>query len=114
MSKSHYKTKKTTKALRRRSQSLALKPLDFVHRFIDDLMSLRHKISFPIVTAHRVFLTASEGGNLVTLAQDRKTGKTLWRRDVVRACCTIEMANCHLQWLNPRILYSHEEHRPLL
>ncbi len=41
--------------------------------------------SSPIVTADRVFLTASEGDKLITLALDRKTGKLLWRRDVVRA-----------------------------
>ena len=41
--------------------------------------------SSPIVTADRVFLTASEGDKLITLALDRKTGKTLWRRDVPRA-----------------------------
>ncbi|MEO8435077.1 MAG: PQQ-binding-like beta-propeller repeat protein [Pyrinomonadaceae bacterium] len=40
--------------------------------------------SSPVVTADRVFLTASEGDKLITLALDRKTGKTLWRRDVVR------------------------------
>lgn len=41
--------------------------------------------SSPVVTADRIFLTASEGDKLITLALDRKTGKTLWRRDVVRA-----------------------------
>jgi outer membrane protein assembly factor BamB len=41
--------------------------------------------SSPVVTADRVFLTASEGDKLVTIALDRKTGKMLWRRDVVRA-----------------------------
>lgn len=41
--------------------------------------------SSPIVTADRVFLTATEGDKLVTIALDRKTGKLLWRRDVVRA-----------------------------
>ena len=41
--------------------------------------------SSPIVTADRVFLTGSEGDKLITLALDRKTGKVLWRRDVVRA-----------------------------
>jgi outer membrane protein assembly factor BamB len=41
--------------------------------------------SSPVVTANRVFLTASEGDKLITLALDRKTGKILWRRDVVRA-----------------------------
>jgi outer membrane protein assembly factor BamB len=40
--------------------------------------------SSPVVTADRVFLTASEGDKLITLALDRKTGKMLWRRDVVR------------------------------
>ncbi|HZN07915.1 MAG TPA: PQQ-binding-like beta-propeller repeat protein [Pyrinomonadaceae bacterium] len=40
--------------------------------------------SSPVVTADRVFLTASEGDNLITLALDRKTRKVLWRRDVVR------------------------------
>ena len=41
--------------------------------------------SSPVVTVDRVFLTASEGDKLITLALDRKTGKTLWRRDVARA-----------------------------
>jgi outer membrane protein assembly factor BamB len=41
--------------------------------------------SSPVVTADRIFLTASEGDKLITLALDRKTGKLLWRRDVVRA-----------------------------
>ncbi len=41
--------------------------------------------SSPVVTADRVFLTASEADKLITLALDRKTGKVLWRRDVVRA-----------------------------
>jgi outer membrane protein assembly factor BamB len=41
--------------------------------------------SSPVVTTDRVFLTASEGDKLITLALDRKTGKILWRRDVVRA-----------------------------
>jgi outer membrane protein assembly factor BamB len=41
--------------------------------------------SSPVVTSDRIFLTASEGDKLVTLALDRKTGKILWRRDVARA-----------------------------
>ncbi len=41
--------------------------------------------SSPVVTANRVFLTASEGDKLITLALDRKTGKILWRREVARA-----------------------------
>ena len=41
--------------------------------------------SSPIVAGDRVFLTASEGDKLVTLALDRKTGLLLWRRDVQRA-----------------------------
>lgn len=41
--------------------------------------------SSPVVTADRVFLTAAEGDKLITLALDRKTGKVLWRKDVVRA-----------------------------
>jgi outer membrane protein assembly factor BamB len=41
--------------------------------------------SSPVVTAKHVFLTASEGDKLITLALDRETGKLLWRRDVVRA-----------------------------
>ncbi len=40
--------------------------------------------SSPVVTANRIFLTASEGDKLITLALDRKTGKVVWRRDVVR------------------------------
>jgi len=41
--------------------------------------------SSPVVTSDRIFLTASEGDKLITLALDRKTGKLLWRRDAVRA-----------------------------
>ena len=41
--------------------------------------------SSPVITADRIFLTASEGDKLITLALDRKTGKILWRRDAVRA-----------------------------
>jgi outer membrane protein assembly factor BamB len=41
--------------------------------------------SSPVVTADRVFLTASEGDKLITIALDRKTGKVLWQRDVARA-----------------------------
>ena len=40
--------------------------------------------SSPVVTTDRVFLTASEGEKLITLALDRKTGKILWQREVVR------------------------------
>ena len=40
--------------------------------------------SSPVVTANRVFLTASEGDKLITLALDRKTGKVVWRSEVVR------------------------------
>jgi len=40
--------------------------------------------SSPVVTANRIFLTASEGDKLITLALDRNTGKVLWRRDVAR------------------------------
>jgi outer membrane protein assembly factor BamB len=41
--------------------------------------------SSPVITADRIFLTATEGDKLITLALDRKTGKLLWRRDAVRA-----------------------------
>src|SRR5688572_16632208 len=41
--------------------------------------------SSPVFTADRVFLTATEGDKLSTFALDRKTGKILWRSDVVRA-----------------------------
>jgi outer membrane protein assembly factor BamB len=41
--------------------------------------------SSPVVTADRVFLTASETDKLITIALDRKTGKVLWRREVVRS-----------------------------
>lgn len=40
--------------------------------------------SSPVVTADRIFLTASEGEKLITLALDRQTGRMLWQRDVVR------------------------------
>lgn len=38
--------------------------------------------SSPIVAAGRVYLTASEGGQLLTLAYEARTGKELWRRGV--------------------------------
>lgn len=41
--------------------------------------------SSPVVTADRIFITASEGDKLITLALNRKTGKVEWRRDVARA-----------------------------
>jgi len=41
--------------------------------------------SSPVVTRDRIFLTASESDKLITVALDRKTGKILWRRDIVRA-----------------------------
>src|SRR6185295_4900705 len=41
--------------------------------------------SSPVVTSDRIFLTASEGDKLLTIALDRKTGKVLWRRDAMRA-----------------------------
>jgi len=41
--------------------------------------------SSPVITADRIFLTATEGDKLITLALDRKTGKLLWRRDAIRA-----------------------------
>jgi outer membrane protein assembly factor BamB len=40
--------------------------------------------SSPVITTDRIFLTATEGDKLITLALDRKTGKVLWRRDVAR------------------------------
>lgn len=40
--------------------------------------------SSPIVTRDRVFLTSSEGEKLITISLDRKTGKVLWQREVVR------------------------------
>ena len=41
--------------------------------------------SSPIVLKNRVYLTAVEGDALATLAFDAQTGKTVWRRDIVRA-----------------------------
>ena len=41
--------------------------------------------SSPVVTADRIFLTASEGDKLITIALSRKNGRILWRRDVKRA-----------------------------
>lgn len=37
--------------------------------------------SSPVVTGDRIFLAGHEGGQLFTLALDRKTGKVLWRRE---------------------------------
>lgn len=40
--------------------------------------------SSPIVVKNRIYLTAVEGDALATLAFDLGTGKTAWRRDIVR------------------------------
>ncbi len=36
--------------------------------------------SSPVLTEHRLFLTAHEGDKLLTLALDRRTGREIWRR----------------------------------
>ena len=41
--------------------------------------------SSPVVAGGRVFLTASQGENLVTISLDAKTGTEVWRRQVTRA-----------------------------
>jgi outer membrane protein assembly factor BamB len=41
--------------------------------------------SSPIVTKDRVFVTASDGGKLLTLCLDRESGKILWRREAAKA-----------------------------
>ncbi len=41
--------------------------------------------SSPAITAHRIFLTATEDGKLITLAVDRASGKVLWQRQVERS-----------------------------
>ncbi|MBM3767083.1 MAG: hypothetical protein FJW32_16970, partial [Acidobacteria bacterium] len=41
--------------------------------------------SSPIVSGGRVFVTASEGESLITLAFDASNGKQIWRRDLKRA-----------------------------
>ena len=40
--------------------------------------------SSPIVTGDRVFLTASEGNNLITMCLERNTGRIMWQRKIVR------------------------------
>ena len=40
--------------------------------------------SSPAVSADRIFLTAVEDGKLITLSLDRKSGKTLWRKELER------------------------------
>ena len=40
--------------------------------------------SSPVLEGDRIFLTAFEGGKLLTLCLDRKTGKTEWRREAPR------------------------------
>lgn len=40
--------------------------------------------SSPVVVGNRIYLTAVDGDKLITLALDRQTGKTTWRRDVIR------------------------------
>ena len=40
--------------------------------------------SSPALTGDRIFLTASEGDKLLTIAIGRKTGEILWRREIAR------------------------------
>lgn len=40
--------------------------------------------SSPIVVKDRVYLTGLDGEKLVTLALDRRSGRTLWKREIVR------------------------------
>ncbi len=55
----------------------------------DKNLSWRREIPFgrssPIVTRDRVFLTAIEGDKLITLSLDRATGRTVWRREIIRS-----------------------------
>jgi outer membrane protein assembly factor BamB len=44
--------------------------------------------SSPVIAGNRIFLTASEGDKLITLAIDRTTGRQLWRREIVRPRAT--------------------------
>jgi outer membrane protein assembly factor BamB len=41
--------------------------------------------SSPVVAGDRVYLTATEGEKLITLALDRRTGKPAWRTEIQRA-----------------------------
>ena len=41
--------------------------------------------SSPVLTRDRVYVTASEGRKLITLALDRATGRVLWRREIEAA-----------------------------
>jgi outer membrane protein assembly factor BamB len=38
--------------------------------------------SSPVIAGSRLFVTASEGGRLITIAFDRRTGKEAWRREI--------------------------------
>src|SRR5579863_9953265 len=40
--------------------------------------------SSPIVVKDRIYLTALEDNKLVTLAIDRQTGSSIWRREIIR------------------------------
>ena len=40
--------------------------------------------SSPIVVKERIYLTALDGNQFITLALDRKTGRTIWRREIAR------------------------------
>src|SRR5262245_19904343 len=40
--------------------------------------------SSPIVVKDRIYLSALDGDKLVTLCLDRSSGKTIWRKDIVR------------------------------
>ncbi len=40
--------------------------------------------SSPILSGARIYMTAEDGGKILTIALDRKTGRELWRRDAPR------------------------------
>jgi len=47
--------------------------------------------SSPVISGDRIFLTASDGDKLLTLCFDRKTGRQLWRRQIVRTRITSKL-----------------------
>jgi len=61
-------------------------PVEFgPHRSVVWKTPLPFGASSPVLAGDRIFLTGSQGGQLLTFALDRATGRILWRREIAAA-----------------------------
>ena len=59
-------------------------PTEFGPKSLEWRLEVPFARSSPIVVVDRIYLTAHEGEKLITLAVDRKRGKILWQREIIR------------------------------